>query len=203
MTTNLQDSPRSDMARSRKLTIATVLALVLVGGAGGWLFAQQSLAKERLNRPTDITAAEQKADTNGPPVRVLGRDGGGDVITTGDIRTLSMFFVNFEVGESIVLPAGADIDVGSVVISNGNLLTTEFAVGGIFIQNAQEVPYVFYALDTFGTTAHNFDPPLPLREGDSIVVIPASATTNVEWDITLHGRVPAASLPQPSGVITR
>jgi hypothetical protein len=113
-----------------------------------------------------------------------------------------MFFVNFALGESIVLPAGSDIDVGTVVIANGNLQTSEYAVGGIFIQNAQQIPYVFYALDSFGTTAHTFDPPLPLREGDSVVVIPASATTNVEWDITLHGRVPTAPREQPSGIVT-
>lgn len=181
--------------RATRRRVLAALVLLAVGGAGGWLLAEGEALRRRLNlaAPGEASAA---------PVHEAGRAGGGDIITTGTTRILSLYFTNFTSGETITLTSGAALDVGTILISNGNFATTEYAVGGLYLENASGIPLAFYALGGYGVTTHVLQPPLPLRAGDKVIVVPGSATTNVEWDITLVGTVPGSS-PAPAGLIAR
>lgn len=184
--------------RWKSLAAAALLGVAL--GTGGSILASELTASAaRLNRPTDA----EREGAGKLRLGSAGRAAGGDVVDVGNTRTISLFFNNHQTGDNIGMGSDTEIDVGTIVISNGTFSTTDFAIGGINIIKQDGRFLASFALETFKHQSHVFNPPLPLREGDFVEVVLATPTTGVEWDITLHGTIPGMANRGPAGTVTR
>ncbi len=106
-------------------------------------------------------------------------------------RTIG-YYAGTATDESTQVTANREIDARTMVIHNGQRDSSGYMEGLILINNGFQH---FFAITERTTESFQFDPPLKLREGDSIDfnIDPATAE-NVFFKVTFHGTPPASQV---------
>lgn len=182
-------------------SVAVVAGLAATVVLTGFLSAGNPQPVRRQN------SASENPDAVAVPVgeSVVTRGGtiGSEVTDFNNTRTIQAFFSNFTDDDRVVLTGTSEIDVATITISNGSFNSGSFAQGGLTIRKANNNYLFLFAVDGYGHQAFNFQQPLPLRTGDFVQVTAGTSTSNVEWDVTLHGTKPGVVPTQTSGVVSR